>query len=152
MPAGGVSRAEIEEIIAVSFFRSVLGGEVAAYGDGQCELRAPIPAALRQFRGDVHGGIVGALADDACAWACASVAGKLVTASYTINFTGRASGAELVARGQVLKTGRRLVVGQSTVYSIEDGREAPVAVLQATLALVGDTAEAAPPRLASRPD
>ena len=132
----GISRARLEEIIEVSFFRTVLGGEITAFSEGECELRATIPPPLRQFRGDVHGGIVGALADDACAWACASVAGTVVTAAYTINFMARASGPELIARGRLLKAGRRLVVGQSTVFSLEAGRELHVAALQATLSPV----------------
>jgi len=133
----GVSRAELDEIIAVSFFRSVLDGEVRTYGAGACELRAAIPPSLRQFRGDVHGGIIGAMADDACAWACASIAGKLVTANYALNLLGRASGEVLVARGRLLKAGRRLVVGQAEVCTVEAAGERLVAVLQATLVPIG---------------
>jgi uncharacterized protein (TIGR00369 family) len=110
----GVSRAWLESAIAGSFFRAVLDGELLAWS-GHCALRIVPRPAHRQHLGAVHGGIVGALADDACAWACASVAGNLVTASYTLNLLGPAIGEMLVAEGSVVKTGRRLVVVRADV-------------------------------------
>ena len=131
-----VGRQRLDDIIAVSFFKTVLGGEIREFGAGRCELFMIVKPEFRQFLGAVHGGIVGALADDACAWACASVAGELVTASYTINLLAAASGDSLIARGQLVKAGRRIIVGRSEVISVCGGAETVVAIYQATMSPV----------------
>ena len=131
-----VSRQRLDDIIAVSFFKTVLGGEIREFGAGRCELFMAVKPEFRQFLGAVHGGIVGALADDACAWACASVAGELVTASYTINLLAAASGDGLIARGQLVKAGRRIIVGRSEVVSVTGENETTVALFQATMSPV----------------
>jgi acyl-coenzyme A thioesterase PaaI-like protein len=48
---------------------------------------------------------------------------------------GRASGEALVARGQLVKHGRRIVVGRAEVFSIAASEEALVAVFQGTMAV-----------------
>lgn len=131
-----VGRQRLEDIIAASFFKTVLGGEIREFGAGRCELFMPVKPGFRQFLGSVHGGIVGALADDACAWACASVAGELVTASYTINLLAAASGDGLIARGELVKAGRRIIVGRAEVLSLSGGRETLAALFQATMSPV----------------
>lgn len=132
----GISRALLDSALKVSFFRSVLNGTVDEFGDGRCQISIAVKAVHRQHIGAVHGGIVGALADDACGWACASVAGSLVTASYAINLIAPAMGDVLIARGQLLKAGRRVIVGRADVYSVQNEEEKLVAVYQATLATV----------------
>jgi uncharacterized protein (TIGR00369 family) len=131
----GISRDRLDQIIATSLFKTTLGGEVRKFGSGMCELYVPLKQEHRQFLGVAHGGIVGALGDDACAWACASVCGELVTATYTINFLAGASGQALVARGQLVKHGRRIAVGRAEVLSIAAAEEVLVAVFQGTMAV-----------------
>ncbi|MFK5037002.1 PaaI family thioesterase, partial [Klebsiella pneumoniae] len=64
---------------------------------------------LTQHHGFAHGGVVGALADTACAWAAASVVGDVVTGSYTLQFLAPARGARLAATARVIRAGRRSV-------------------------------------------
>ncbi|MDB5696804.1 MAG: hypothetical protein JWN21_2347 [Sphingomonas bacterium] len=52
---------------------------------------------VTQHHGFAHGAIVGLMADKACTWAAASVAGDVVTGSYTINFVAPAHGERLRA-------------------------------------------------------
>lgn len=132
----GVSRANLDAILEVSFFRSVLNGAVNQFGHGRCQISIVVKPEHRQFLGAVHGGIVGALADDACGWACASTVGELVTASYSINLVAPAMGDVLIARGELLKAGRRMVVGRADVFSVQDGEEKLAAIYQATLSPV----------------
>lgn len=133
----GISRERLEQVIVNSFFVTQLHGAIGAYGDGVCELLFTPRAHHRQHLGAVHGGIIGALADDACAWACCSVAGNLVTATYTLNFLAPAVGAGIVTQGRMLKHGRRMAIGRADVWSIADDEERTlVAVLQATHALL----------------
>ena len=102
------------------------------------QLVIPLRPDLTQHHGFAHGAVVGAAADNACAWAAASVAGDVVTGSYTIHFLAPARGRRLRAKGEVMKAGKRQVVVRAEVRSEADG-EPPVlvAVAQATVIPVG---------------
>ena len=92
---------------------------------------------LTQHHGFAHGAIVGLMADNACAWAAASIAGDVVTGSYTINFVAPARGQRLRAEGVVVKPGRRQIVVRADVWAENDGADPMlVAVAQATVAPV----------------
>jgi uncharacterized protein (TIGR00369 family) len=91
----------------------------------------------------VHGGVLGMIADTACGYSAFSLmpAGcSLVTVEYKINILAPARGA-LVARGQVLKSGRTLTVARAEVYA-EDGKHV-ASMLQTLMMLAGtpDTIE-----------
>jgi len=51
----GISRDFLDEILKVSFFRTVLAGEVSQFGGGACELMVQVKPEHRQFLGAVHG-------------------------------------------------------------------------------------------------
>ena len=102
------------------------------------ELTLALRDDLTQHHGFAHGAVVGLMADNACAWAAASVAGDVVTGSYTINFLAPAKGERLRAKGQVVKSGKRQVIVRAEVWA--EGREAvPVlaAIATATIVPVG---------------
>ncbi|MEM6566175.1 MAG: PaaI family thioesterase, partial [Pseudomonadota bacterium] len=58
---------------------------------------------------------------------------EVVTAEIKINLLAPAQGDRLVARGRVIKPGRRLVVVASDVFAVTCGAEVLVAVLQGTM-------------------
>lgn len=121
-----------------SGFSTLIGVEPVTCWQGIAELTLEMRPELTQHHGFAHGAIVGLMADNACAWAAASVAGDVVTGSYTINFLAPARGQRLRARGGVLKAGKRQVVVRADVWS-ENDNEAPVrsAAAQATIVPVG---------------
>jgi uncharacterized protein (TIGR00369 family) len=102
-----------------SGFSSWLGVEPTRVWQGISELFLDVRPELTQHHGFAHGAIVGVMADNACAWAAASVAGDVVTGSYTIHFLAPAIGKRLRARGEVVKPGRRQVVVRAEVWSDE---------------------------------
>ncbi len=121
-----------------SGFSRFLGVEPLRCWEGESELTLEMRDDLTQHHGFAHGAIVGLMADNACAWAAASVAGDVVTGSYSINFLSPARGDRLRARGVVVKPGRRQVVVRADVWAESDGAK-PVlaAVAQATVVPVG---------------
>ncbi|MDF3933698.1 PaaI family thioesterase [Pseudomonas citronellolis] len=131
-------RQQLEQIIAVTPFARLMGATVQAFGDGIAELEIEVkPELMHQHHGFVHGAIVGFMADSACAWAAASLAGDVVTAEYKLNLLAPARGERLRAQGRVLKAGGRTLVVQADVFAIEQGREKHVAVALASIAKVG---------------
>ncbi|PTS76557.1 PaaI family thioesterase, partial [Sphingomonas sp. HMWF008] len=72
--------------VGQSGFSRFLGVEPITCWDGKSELLLHVRPDMTQHHGFAHGAIVGLMADNACAWAAASIAGDVVTGSYSINF------------------------------------------------------------------
>lgn len=108
--------------------------------EGESELTVELRPEMTQHHGYAHGAVIGLMADNACAWAGASVAGDVVTGGYTISFLRPAEGARLRAKGKVVKAGKRQVVVRADVWAETEG-EAPihVAAAQATIVPTGIT-------------
>jgi uncharacterized protein (TIGR00369 family) len=124
--------------VAGSGFTNFLGVVPVTCWQGEAELTLDVRPDMTQHHGFAHGAIVGLMADNACAWAASSVAGDVVTGSYSINFLSPATGNRLRARGNVVKAGKRQVIVRADVWSESDGA-APVlaAVAQATIIPLG---------------
>ncbi|GGI88615.1 hypothetical protein GCM10007973_26220 [Polymorphobacter multimanifer] len=121
--------------VAKSGFSSWAGVEPLKVWEGEAELVVTVRPEMTQHHGYAHGAIVGLMADNACAWAAASLAGDVVTGSYTIHFVAPAKGTRLRARGLVVKPGRRQVVVRAEVWSEAEGVK-PVLCAVATAASV----------------
>ena len=105
---------------------------------GESELLLELRPEMTQHHGFAHGAIIGLMADNACAWAGASVAGDVVTGGYTINFLRPAQGERLRAKGQVIKPGKRQVIVRADVWAeSKDAEPVHVATAQATIIPTG---------------
>jgi uncharacterized protein (TIGR00369 family) len=124
--------------VARSGFTNWLAVEPLKVWRGEAELLLALRPEMTQHHGFAHGAIVGLMADNACAWAGASVLGDVVTGSYTINFLSPARGTHLRSRATVLKAGKRQAVVRAEVWAESAGTE-PVlaAVAQATIIPTG---------------
>jgi len=118
-----------------SGFAVFAGCDPVTVWDGYAELVIPAKPELTQHHGYLHGAIVGMAADVACAWAAASVAGDVLTASYTLHLLAPARGERLVGKGWVVKPGKRQLVCRSEVWAESTGA-APVMVATALASIV----------------
>ncbi|MEM6907261.1 MAG: PaaI family thioesterase [Pseudomonadota bacterium] len=124
--------------VAGSGFTNWLNVEPLIVWEGQSELVLELRPDMTQHHGFAHGAIVGLMADNACAWAGASVAGDVVTGSYTINFLRPGKGERLRAKGSVIKPGKRQVVVRGDVWAeTDDAAPVHVATAQATIIPTG---------------
>jgi len=123
-----------------SGFSSWLDIEPVKVWQGESELTLALRPEMTQHHGYAHGAIVGLMADNACAWAGASVVGDVVTGGYTIDFLRPAQGERLRAKGTVVKAGKRQVVVRADVWAESAGAEpVHVAAAQATIVPTGIT-------------
>ncbi|GAA2805462.1 PaaI family thioesterase [Saccharopolyspora taberi] len=122
-----------EEIIPNSPFTAFLGTEISTCADGEAELVVPIRKDLTQHHGFAHGAVVGCVADNACAWAAASVVGDVVTTEYKLHLLAPAVGEKLIGRGRVIKSSSRLVIAAADVFTATGGKEKQVATMLATI-------------------
>ncbi|HEX3270355.1 MAG TPA: PaaI family thioesterase [Ktedonobacterales bacterium] len=134
------------ERVRASFGRqramTFLGAQLRLVEPGRTEIALPYRQELSQQHGFIHAGIVTAIADSACGYAALSLMPPgvgVLTIEFKVNLLNPASGARLVARGQVVKPGRALMVCTGDVTAEqEDGATRPVALMQATMMVVRD--------------
>ncbi|MEL7091912.1 MAG: PaaI family thioesterase [Pseudomonadota bacterium] len=131
---------QMRDRIQASFDRqsmmATFGAQLDRVEEGRVTLSAPILDGSRQQQGFAHAALTFGLGDSAAGYAALTMIPddhEVVTAEIKINLTAPATGDRLVARGQVLKPGRRLIVVTSEVVSIADGQETLVAILQGTM-------------------
>lgn len=127
----------MRQVIPKSPFTSFLGTEITECAEGRSELLVPIRPELTQHHGYAHGAVVGAVADNACAWAAASVVGDVVTSEYKLHLLAPAVGETLIGRGRVIKASRRLVTASADVFVTNGDDEKHVATMLATILPVG---------------
>jgi uncharacterized protein (TIGR00369 family) len=127
----------MRQVIPKSPFTAFLETEITVCADGVAELEVPIRPELTQHHGFAHGAIVGCVADNACAWAAASVVGDVVTAEYKLHLLAPAVGQKLIGRGRVIKASSRMVTASADVYAVNGETEKHVATMLATIIPVG---------------
>lgn len=105
---------------------ALLGAQMTLVEPGRCELRVGRRTELTQQHGFIHGAVVGALCDDAAAYAAYTLFpahATVLAVEYKLNFVAPARGDELRALGVVLRSGRTLSVSRVDVFSIDAGVE-----------------------------
>lgn len=136
--------AQLRTRIQTSFDRqsmmTTFGARLGAVDPGRVEITAPILSGALQQQGHGHAALSFALGDTAAGYAALTTIPldhEIVTAEIKINLLAPARADLLIARGKVLKPGRRLIVVSSKVFAQTKGPDGPqeklIAVLQGTM-------------------
>lgn len=115
---------------------TLIGAELAIVEPGYTEIHLPKRPEITQQHGFIHGGIVGMIADSAAGYAANTLTSddaSVLTVEYKINLIAPADGDRLVARGEVVKSGRTLIITRADVYAIKDEQWTLCAVMQQTI-------------------
>jgi uncharacterized protein (TIGR00369 family) len=134
--AGGtkVDAALLREVVKMQPFTRWTGLEILKAEDGEVETRLVLRKDdMTQHHGFLHGGLVGFLADNAAAYAAATVVGDVVTSQFSLNFLAPGLGEAFRAKAQVVKAGKRQVTVRVDVLAENDGSDKLIAVAQATI-------------------
>jgi uncharacterized protein (TIGR00369 family) len=124
-------RAEdrVRESFARQGLMDLLGARIVEVGKGTCEIEVAFRDELTQQQRYFHGAVAGAIADSAGGYAALTLAPpdrEVLTVEYKVNFLAPAWGEKLVARGEVLSAGRRLLVCRAEVFAVSaEGKETP---------------------------
>lgn len=131
---------DIEAKVRASFARqtmmATLGAELSSVGQGAVEITAPILPGSLQQHGAAHAALAFAIGDSAAGYAALTllpVEDEVLTAETKINLLRPAVGERLIARGKVIKPGRRLTVVQAEVFAESAGVLKEIALLQGTM-------------------
>lgn len=106
---------------------------------GATEIHVPHWDGVEQQHGFVHGGVVGMIADAAAGFAAMTMTpagASVLTVEYKLNFLAPADGEKLIARGQVVRQGRTLIVTKAEVFVVKNEAEALCALMQQTMIAV----------------
>jgi uncharacterized protein (TIGR00369 family) len=113
-----------------------LGARVTRLAPGQCEITLPHKPELTQQHGYLHGGIVGTIGDTAGGYAAYTLMphdASVLTIEYKMNIMAPGDGELFIARGEVIRAGRTLVVARADVFAVKAGRQTHCASLLQTL-------------------
>ncbi len=113
-----------------------IGATLTQLGPGTCEITLPHKPELTQQHGYIHGGIIGTIGDSAAGYAAYTLMAhdaSVLTVEYKMNILAPGDGETLIARGEVIRAGRSLVVARADVYAVKAGKETHCASLLQTL-------------------
>ncbi len=128
--------AVARESYARQYFMHHIGAEMGEIAPGHCTLHIKARKELTQQNGFLHGGVVAALADVAGGYAAFTLfeaGADILTVELKINYLAPAAGEALIARGEVIKSGRTLTAVRSEVFAVEGGVEKICAAGQGSL-------------------
>jgi uncharacterized protein (TIGR00369 family) len=143
-----ISDPHFAERVSASFGRQtamlLIRATLPVVEHGRTEIHVPHWEGIEQQHGFVHGGVVGMMADSAAGYAAMTVVpatASVLTVEYKMNLVAPADGERLIARGQVIRPGRTLIVTKAEVYAVKDGRETLCALMQQTIMVMHGKAE-----------
>lgn len=127
----------IRDSFALQGLMVTLSARIDTIAQGRVTLSLPLGTAVAQQHGFAHAGATFALGDSAAGYAALSVMPanrEVLTVEMKINLIAPARGARLIAVGQVVNPGRRLIITRAIVFAeAEDGSRVETALPQGTM-------------------
>jgi uncharacterized protein (TIGR00369 family) len=130
---------EFEARVRLSFAKQglmkTIGAHLTRVSAGAVDIALPFSPAISQQAGIAHGGALVAIADSAAGYAALSLmppGSDTLTIELKVNYVAPAVGDRMVARGRVVKAGRRLTLAQAEIFADTAGHEKLVGLVTAT--------------------
>ena len=120
-------------------FMKTIGAKLDSVDEGRVVISVDLKPSMMQQHGFGHAGVTFSIGDSAAGYAALTKMGKnqeVLTSEMKIHLMSPADGKILKAVGSVLKTGRRLLVVQSNIYSGNDKNEKLIATMLGTICLL----------------
>lgn len=112
---------DIKKSFAAQAIMQLIGAELSCIEPGVVEIELPYRTELTQQNGYVHAGIVTAIADTACGYAAYSLMPKgseVLSVEFKVNLLRPAKGDKFLAKAEVIKAGKTLMVVKADVYGV----------------------------------
>jgi uncharacterized protein (TIGR00369 family) len=143
---------DFRERVKTSFsrqrFMATLGASLALIEPGEVHIELPFSPHLSQQHGYLHAGATTAIADSANGYAALTLApadAEVLAVEFKINLMAPASAPRFLARGRVLRPGRRLSVCLAEVVALNGTAQEIVATMLSTISIrPGDQPELSP--------
>lgn len=131
-------QARVREAVAAQPIMAALGVQVVHAAPGEIDLASPFDERLTQQHGFLHAGVLTTVVDSACgyaAWSASDVDADVLTVELKINLLEPAAASRFVARGRVVRAGRRLTTCRGEVITADGSEERLIAITTTTIAL-----------------
>lgn len=143
---------EVRAAFAAQGFMRHLGGRLVELEPGRCAIEADFREDLTQHHGLFHAGALTTLADNACGFAAMSLlpeGAEVLSVEFKVSFMRPGAGVAAIARGEVVKPGRRLSFCRADVFVRDEaGAETLCAMMTATMVAAAPEAR----RMAAAPE
>jgi uncharacterized protein (TIGR00369 family) len=113
-----------------------IGAELAELRPGWCEIRLPYRPELTQQHGYFHAGIIATVVDSAAGYAGFSMmptGSSVLSVEFKLNLLAPGDGELLIATGEVIKSGKTLVITRGDAYIVKGDKTTHCATMQQTL-------------------
>ena len=127
---------KIKASFARQSFMTTLGAALDHIGKGSVSIRAPMSDHILQQHGFAHAGVAFSMGDSAAGYAALTfmpAEAEVLTTEMKINLLAPASGDVIIAKGRVIKAGRRLTIVGADVFARTGDQEKHIAILQGTM-------------------
>ena len=117
-------------------FMRTIGAKLESVDEGRVVISVELKPSMMQQHGFGHAGVTFSIGDSAAGYAALTKMGirqEVLTSEMKIHLLSPADGKVLKAVGSVLKSGKRLLVVQSNIYSVGDENEKLVATMLGTM-------------------
>ena len=128
--------SKISQSFEQQAFMKTLGAHLDLVEHGKVIISLRLKPSMMQQHGFGHAGVTFSIGDSAAGYAALTQMGEnqeVLTSEMKIHLLSPADGKILKAVGSVLKTGKRLIVVKSDIYSINDEKEKIVATMLGTM-------------------
>ena len=119
-PAFDAYEARVRESFDGQSMMATFGAKITKVEPGAVEIRAPILSTSLQQQGFGHAALAFGIGDSAAGYAALTLMEKdseVLTVEMKISLLAPAAGNALVARGRVLKPGRRIMSVESDIFA-----------------------------------
>ncbi len=116
-----------------------IGAVLEQVEPGRVAIRLPFRDDLTQQHGFLHAGAIASVADSAAGYAALTLMpadAAVLSIEFKVNMRAPAKGESLVARAEVIRPGRTIMVCRADVFADTGGKEKLVAALQGTMMVV----------------
>ena len=108
----------LKQINSTSAFNRWANIEVTRAEPGEADLSMAFRSAdMAKYAGFLHAGLIGALLDTACGFAAGTVAGNVLASHFSVNCLAPAVGEVFIAKGRVIKAGKKQVFARAELFA-----------------------------------
>ena len=128
--------SKISQSFEQQAFMKTLGAQLDLVEHGKVIISVRLKRSMMQQHGFGHAGVTFSIGDSAAGYAALTQMGEnqeVLTSEMKIHLLSPADGKILKAVGSVLKTGKKLIVVKSDIYSMKDEKEKMVATMLGTM-------------------
>ena len=131
-------RARVTTSFSRQAFIGTIGASLELVEPGEVHIALPFSKQLAQQHGYLHAGATTAIADSANGYAALTLAPpetEVLAVEFKINLMVPASAPRFLARGRVLRPGRRLSVCLAEVVAVNGADQEVIATMLATISI-----------------